>query len=502
MINKLLFKKRIQGLVSYYSGAAENVFAKKKIHKVLVPMSELQWKNQQAIYKKEDDMRKGITEKKGEARSDVEGQIKTLARGRALNVKGQLRHILAVKTTDTTETETQNFFVFSRSNSNMTYPAEILDKYSRKSFPQILDGKKFKEAIPSLNLSENLSLYSPKFNKLLNIINDSKGPVMVYSNFEGAYGISLLAEIFKQNGFEKFNTSISSPEQLESKKRFTLWTGNTKPEERKNILKVYNDAQNSNGDYVKVICITSAGKEGISLRGVRQVHIVDPWWNMNRIKQVIGRAVRICSHAHLPKQEQLVDVYNYFSISPDKSLNHKELLDISISKNAIIKQKQENEMITELKRASLDCSINESQNIIKNCINFQYNKEDIIYKTNIYDEIDDFLDNENMKEINFNNTKYLLKGNQLYEYATNDKLNSGFLPDKLGIASVDDDGNVKTITLTNNILFKRITIRGKDVLLKDDNIYQNLSDDDLSRGLNPMKIGTVQRRDGNIIGFL
>ena len=36
--------------------------------------------------------------------------------------------------------------------------------------------------------------------------------------------------------------------------------------------------------------ITQSGSEGISLKNVRQVHLLEPYWNMIRMDQVIGRA--------------------------------------------------------------------------------------------------------------------------------------------------------------------------------------------------------------------
>jgi hypothetical protein len=65
------------------------------------------------------------------------------------------------------------------------------------------------------------------------------------------------------------------------------------------------------GEICKVIGITGAGAEGISLRNVRQVHILEPYWNMVRIEQVKGRAVRICSHMDLPMEERNVEIYSY-----------------------------------------------------------------------------------------------------------------------------------------------------------------------------------------------
>ena len=59
--------------------------------------------------------------------------------------------------------------------------------------------------------------------------------------------------------------------------------------------------------------ISSAGAEGISLKCVRQVHIMESYWNYIRIDQVFGRAIRLYSHEDLPEKERYVDQYLYLS---------------------------------------------------------------------------------------------------------------------------------------------------------------------------------------------
>ncbi len=511
MINKQLFKRRIQGLVSYYIGADERVFAKKKIHKVLVPMSTLQKKHQDEIYKMEDNLRKGV--KKGEvgqSRADTDSQLKTMQRAQALasrmdgKIYGSVAQALTIRSDVDEGSEMLNFWVFSRSNSNITYPADILEKYGRKTFEKILDVDKFKKDKQSLSQidfsKENLAVLSPKMLKLLNLATHSKGLGLIYSNFEGAYGIGVLEEILKQNNFEKFDASVSKIEDLEPKPRFTIWSGNTSAEERRNILKLYNHPDNENGAYIKLICITAAGREGISLRGVRHVHIMEPWWNMGRIKQVIGRAVRICSHTHLPKDEHVVDIYNYFSVNTNKTTNGLDLLDIQVSRSALKKQKRENEMLDEMKKASFDCELNKAQTMIENCINFQHSKTQKIFSTNIQEDLDNFLDDEKLVEVEVKGTKYLIKGDQLYEYATRDKLSSGFVPNKVGIAIFEDD-KIVNIQKSLEDEFEVYTINGRKVLVKDEGAYQFMSRDDLKRGMIPVRIGTVVRENNNIVSL-
>jgi hypothetical protein len=64
-----------------------------------------------------------------------------------------------------------------------------------------------------------------------------------------------------------------------------------------------------NGEKVRVIVTTPRISEGVNFRYVRQIHLLDPWWNMSRIEQVIGRALRTCSHQALPFEEQNCSVY-------------------------------------------------------------------------------------------------------------------------------------------------------------------------------------------------
>ena len=63
--------------------------------------------------------------------------------------------------------------------------------------------------------------------------------------------------------------------------------------------------------------ISSAGAEGISLFCVRQVHILEPFWNYVRIDQVLGRAIRMKSHIQLPKEDRNVEQYLYLSTLPE-----------------------------------------------------------------------------------------------------------------------------------------------------------------------------------------
>ena len=64
--------------------------------------------------------------------------------------------------------------------------------------------------------------------------------------------------------------------------------------------------------------LTSAGAEGISLFGVRQVHIMEPYWNFGRMNQVFGRAIRFKSHKDFEDEnDRTVEQYLYLSFLPE-----------------------------------------------------------------------------------------------------------------------------------------------------------------------------------------
>ena len=52
---------------------------------------------------------------------------------------------------------------------------------------------------------------------------------------------------------------------------------------------------------------------------------MEPYWHRTRIDQVIGRAIRICSHKDLPIEERHVDVFLYLSIQP-KGIDVRKIL--------------------------------------------------------------------------------------------------------------------------------------------------------------------------------
>ena len=191
-----------------------------------------------------------------------------------------------------------------------------IERLKTRSFQKILDDN-------SLGLTKDLKNLSPKMFQIMNNINrftkDSDsgkvptGKILFYSDFRSDGGSEAFELMLKSNGYEKFD---SKDPQKDKGKRYTFITGAEGPEERSVNKEHFNDVKNKYGEYIQIMIISSAGAEGISLTCVRQVHILEPFWNYVRIDQVLGRAIRMKSHEQLPKEERNVEQYLYLSTLP------------------------------------------------------------------------------------------------------------------------------------------------------------------------------------------
>ena len=136
-------------------------------------------------------------------------------------------------------------------------------------------------------------------------------------------------------------------------------------------------SENVFGSIIKIIMISPAGAEGINLKNVRQVHIMEPFWNEVRIDQIIGRAIRQCSHRDLPMEERKVDVYRYKMIRKnEKGTTDEKMEDISRKKNNLIQS-----FLEAVREVAVDCGLFKNHNMLGTeykC--FQFNEDSVFDK--------------------------------------------------------------------------------------------------------------------------
>jgi hypothetical protein len=219
--------------------------------------------------------------------------------------------------------------------------------------------------------------YSGKIKNISEQIMNSTGVVLVYSQYidGGLVPVALALEElgFKRAGSVKslFKDPPTPPidaltfksKEATSKKfetaRYVMITGN-KSLSPDNVadLKMATNVDNKNGAKVKVILISQAGSEGLDFKFIRQVHVLEPWYNMNRIEQIIGRAVRTCSHKDLPFSERNVEIFLYGTLLKN---GEEEAADLYVYRLAELKALQIGHVSRVLKKVSVDCLLNLEQ---------------------------------------------------------------------------------------------------------------------------------------------
>ena len=396
--NPNMFRRRINGLVSYYRGANKNQFARKVIDNVFVPLSSEQASNYLKVYE-----------------SEIKREAGQISKGLDINKVGldsQMISNVSLPSYIFNIVEQKNYK--DNRNNRLTKNGKAIKILevskrnaglaSRKDYDKVLtlidnDDK-------PLHINNELSTISRKMYHAYKRIMASNGPVLFFSRFEGIYGIQMFAEVLRQNGYIDFDKIKADDKIAEVARRkslpedngeyikgtYILWTGNHRINKSREM---YNLFENRRGDIIKCFLMTEAGKEGINLYGVRQVHILEPWWNEVRDDQVIGRAVRLCSHSHIPKEEfidyqikdpiydgeRIVNVFKYYGlldmrpsgyVSSGKITSNQMIEDIKSAQREMMrksadylmysvstKKKNKTEKFLDLmKQSAIDCYIN------------------------------------------------------------------------------------------------------------------------------------------------
>jgi hypothetical protein len=122
-------------------------------------------------------------------------------------------------------------------------------------------------------------------------------------------------------------------------------------------IKQVTSSDNKNGEIVKVVLISKAGSEGLDFKNIRQVHILEPWYNMNRIEQIIGRGVRNMSHCGLPFVQRNVEIYMHGTLMDSE----EEAVDLYVYRLAERKSLQIGRITRIMKEVAVDCLLNIGQ---------------------------------------------------------------------------------------------------------------------------------------------
>jgi hypothetical protein len=212
---------------------------------------------------------------------------------------------------------------------------------------------------------KNINNYSAKIANIIKNINKSEGIVFIYSQYINA-GIVPLALALEYAGYSKYGNSLIKDRVTPIKGNYIIISGSNDLSANAYAEYIKIQDSNKNGEKIKIILGSETAAEGLDFSYIRQVHILDPWFHLNKIEQVIGRGIRNCSHIDLPSKDRNVTIFLYAAVKSLIPINENETVDLEIYRKAEIKSRQMSEIEYLLKTSAVDCYLNINGNKFEN----------------------------------------------------------------------------------------------------------------------------------------
>ena len=165
----------------------------------------------------------------------------------------------------------------------------------------------------SKDLLKDLQDRGEKLFEILDDIENHKGKHAVYTRFKTYFGSRLLGALLDLKEIP-----------------YVFFDGDMSDRDRVKVLEAFNSPNNIDGSKIKVIILTSAGSAGINLKEIRRFHILEQYFNLSYLKQVVGRGVRYLSHQRLPEHDRNITVRNYFLSLGDDMTNEAMSSDVML----------------------------------------------------------------------------------------------------------------------------------------------------------------------------
>ena len=233
---------------------------------------------------------------------------------------------------------------------------------------------------------DNIGRYSAKIKNICDTVLKSDGIILAYSQYIDG-GVVPIALALEELGFTRYsaaggNSSLfrtrptpsidaitmlpqrqhqaQYPNQPFRPARYSVITGDpTISPDNLYELKALTSDDNTHGENVKVVIISVAGSEGLDFKNIRQVHILEPWYNMNLLEQIIGRAIRNCSHKRLPYSHRNVELYLYGTQLTNAEI---EAIDLYLYRLSEFKAVKIGAVSRVLRTSAVDCLLNIQHN--------------------------------------------------------------------------------------------------------------------------------------------
>ena len=254
-----------------------------------------------------------------------------------------------------------------RQISNISYP-NIESNYGSSGLKQIFTIDKYryryKQEYKNYFNIDNLQNISVKIYNLLQIIKNTVGIVFIYSQYlsSGVIPVAIALEEMGYTRHQEDGKPLLDSAKSKNLGNYILLTGDDKlSPHNKNSIELVNRSDNLNGEIVKIIIGNAVISEGVDFKRIREVHIIEPWYHLNKMEQIIGRAIRYCSHSDLPEKLRNVMVYLYTGYIESEM----ETVDMRHYRIAVDKITEIGEIETIMRETAIDCELYHKMNVIK-----------------------------------------------------------------------------------------------------------------------------------------
>ena len=234
-------------------------------------------------------------------------------------------------------------------------------------------------------VSGALAQYSQKFQFFLERTQRAEGCIFAYTRFIGG-GALPMALVLEANGYLPYHgkgllaDGIQAPggkqcalcprkekEHSDASHTFSpayygILTGDIDISPNNDLtIATQSGIENKDGRKIKVLIGSQIASEGVDLRFIRETHIIDSWFHLNKTEQIIGRSIRFLSHCALPKEKRNTTIYLYTSVFPS---DQRETADLYSYRIGFKKAVQIGRVTRIMKQSSLDCNLNQEAIVI------------------------------------------------------------------------------------------------------------------------------------------
>lgn len=232
-----------------------------------------------------------------------------------------------------------------------SYMQQLTSSENRNNFSTAIieEGNVFSKASKDAKLQD----YAPKIATILEYVKNAEGIVFIYSLFIER-GVKVIVKALEQAGYSKYVEGSKNKNSYIALTGEKELSGNNDKE-----IQIARSYENRNGDLIKVIVGSSVVAEGVDFKNIREIHILEPWYHLNKLDQIIGRGSRFCSHIDLPEEERNVSVYLHCLRYPNETKKYiQETIDEYVYRTAQYKMDEIKKVNTILQENAIDCNLN------------------------------------------------------------------------------------------------------------------------------------------------